>query len=463
MPIRLRLAIVFGVASALAVALGGWVFVSALSGGLRGSMIAELQTRAGTVSQQLQDTPAAAGPTAPISPDLADSQPITQVVDMKGAVRASTGIGAGGPLLNVSELTRARRSQITFERQLPGAAAPSLVLAQPASDAKPYIVVVGASLGTINGAVGRVENEVLLGGIVAVLVAGAAAWLLAGAALRPVERMRREAATISAHDQRATLEVPQTHDELAALATTLNHLLLRLQGALAHQRQFVASAGHELWTPLAILKGELELAGRPGRSRHELTSAIDEAAAETDRLVRLAEDLLVLAESDESVHFVRPDDTDLVVIAGTVVAAAEARARAAGVAVQLSAPPSLHAQADATRVRQAVENVLDNALRLAPGGSLIVISLRSEGPTAVIEVLDEGPGIGPEFASQAFDRFTRPDDGRDRDHGGAGLGLSIVRSIVRAHGGDVEIGNREGGGAWVTMRIPRSTDGLPLA
>jgi signal transduction histidine kinase len=454
MPVRLRLAIVLAVATAVAAALGGWVFVSALSGGLRGSLVAELQTRAGTVSQQLQDAPPGAGFSSPVGPDLADSQPITQVLDRNGAVAASSGLGSNGSLLSNALLAQARRAPVTFEHHLRGAGAASLFLAEPASDGKPYLVVVGASLATIDGAVARVEAEILLGGIIAVLVAGVAAWLLAGAALAPVERMRREAAAISAHDQRASLDVPQTHDELAALAETLNDLLRRLQDALAHQRQFVASAGHELRTPLAILKSELELAGRPGRTRHELASAIDEAAIETDRLVHLAEDLLRLAESEESVDFIRCADADLVALAGAVIAASESRWRAGGVTVRLAAPPALHASADAARIRQAVENVLDNALRFAPEGSLVTIAIRSDGDGAVIEILDEGPGIHPEFVSQAFERFTRPDNGRDRDHGGAGLGLSIVRSIIEAHGGHVEIGNRPGGGTYVSMRVP---------
>ena len=130
-----------------------------------------------------------------------------------------------------------------------------------------------------------------------------------------------------------------------------------------------------------------------------------------------------------------------------------------GVTVRVDAPPSLRLRADADRIRQAVENLLDNALRFAPAGSLVTISIRSDGDGALVEVLDEGPGIRPEFVPRAFERFSRPDGGRDRSHGGAGLGLSIVRSIVVAHGGDVEIGNRRGGGTRVAMRIPGSAEG----
>jgi signal transduction histidine kinase len=143
-----------------------------------------------------------------------------------------------------------------------------------------------------------------------------------------------------------------------------------------------------------------------------------------------------------------------VVIANAIVAAWEPRLHATGARLMVQAPKSLRIRADATRIRQAVENVIDNALRFAPAGSLVTVVLRSDGDHAVIEVLDEGPGIDPEFVSQAFERFSRPDDGRDRHHGGTGLGLSIVQSIVGAHGGDVEIGNRREGGTYVVMRMP---------
>ena len=462
MPIRLRLAIVFAAATAFAAALGGWIFVGVLSSSLHNSLVAELQTRAGTVSQQLQNAPPSGGQLSPSGPELADSQPITQVVGTGGRVLATSGLSSS--LLSPTQLGQARHGTITYERLLPGADTSSLILAEPASDGKPFIVVVGASLANVNSAVRRVEAEILVGGIVGVVAAGVAAWFLARAALVPVERMRRQATAISVQDQEATLEVPHTGDEVAALATTFNDLLQRLQGALARQRTFVAVAGHELRTPLAILKSELELAGRPGRSEAELATAITEAAGETDRLVHLAEELLTLAEGDESTSFVNVAPIDLVPIVGFVLTASEAQSKAAGVTVCLSAPTALMATADPTRIRQAIENVVDNALRFSPTGSVVTITVRQNGDSAVVEVLDQGPGIAPDFIPRAFERFSRPDNNRDRGHGGAGLGLAIVQTIVQAHRGHVAIGNAPSGGTRVTLHIPapdRGTTGEP--
>jgi hypothetical protein len=327
-------------------------------------------------------------------------------------------------------------------------------VAEQASDGRPFLVVVSGWLVGVHTAVSRATLEVLLAAIGAVVAAGLAGFLIAGAALAPVERMRRDAAAISAVDQDATLDVPNTRDEIAALAQTLNDLLFRLQDTLERQRSFVASAGHELRSPLTILKMELELAGRPGRSKDDLVRAIHEAAGETDRLIHLAEDLLLLAESDDGLDFVHLQQVDLAELADRVVDASAARAATCRVALVLHAPPHLTARADPIRVRQALDNLLDNALRFAPTGSSVTLSVRQEGDEAELSVLDEGPGIAPEFIPHAFDRFSRPDCRHEHDQGSTGLGLSIVQSIAHAHGGEARITNRPGGGACAEFCIP---------
>jgi hypothetical protein len=452
--IRYRLAIVMMLATAVAVSLGGWIFVTTLSDRLHTSLRSELQARADAVSQQLQESPPVTTTAPGSGPDLSDSQSQTAVIDWNGDTVSSTGIDPSSRLLDATQLAQARRGTTITERRLPGAQASSLILAEPASDDKPYVVVVGASLATVDSAVSQVERVIVVGGSIGVLIAGFAAWLLAGAALAPVERMRRQAAEISGLDQRAGLEVPGTHDEIAALAKTLNDLLERLHATLRVQRSFVAAAGHELRTPLAILRAELELAGHPGRSRDELVAAIDGAGEETDRLIHLAEDLLLLARSDDASDFVRPLEVDLVPIVGGILAAQQVRADAAGVRLELEGSLKLPALADAPRFRQAIDNIIDNALRFAPRDSTVTVRVYPQDSVAVVEISDRGPGFDPEFLPRAFERFSRPDDGRDRDDGGAGLGLSIVHSIVQGHSGTVSIANRPGGGSRVRIRIP---------
>jgi signal transduction histidine kinase len=376
------------------------------------------------------------------------------VLDQHGRVLPSSGLTPNTRLLSPAEVQHARRFPVVLEATPPGSTTDSLIVAQQASDGRPFLVVVSGSLVGVHSAVSRATLEMLLAAVGAVVAAGVAGWLIAGAALAPVERMRRDAAAISALDQDATLDVPNTRDEIAALAQTLNDLLLRLQNTLERQRSFVASAGHELRSPLTILKVELELAGRPGRSKDDLVGAIREAAGETDRLINLAEDLLLLAESDDGVDFVHLQQVNLAELSGRVVAASAARAAACGVALVLHAPPRLTAQADPIRVRQALDNLLDNALRFAPTGSTVTLCVRQEGVVAELSVLDEGPGIAPEFIPHAFDRFSRPNCTREHDQGSTGLGLSIVQSIAHAHCGEARITNRPGGGVCAVFRIP---------
>jgi hypothetical protein len=460
--IRQRLVIVLMLASAAAVSLGGWLFVTTLSDRLHASLRSELQARADVVSQQLQEAPPVA--TVPEGAlDLADSASLSAVLGWNGKTLASTGPQTTRRLLSAAELVQARRGRTIIEQRTPGSSSPLLILAEPASDTKPYVVVVGTSLATVERAVGEVETVIIVGGCVAVLLAGVAAWVLAGAALAPVERMRRQAAKISGRDQSAGLEVPPTRDEIAALAETLNDLLERLHATLRVQQSFVAAAGHELRTPLAILKAELELARRPGRSRDDLVEAIGAAAEETNRLIHLAEDLLVLARSDERRDFVRPAEVDLVPIVDGILAAQRVRADAAGVRLELHGVATLPALADAPRFRQAVDNVIDNALRFAPRGSSVTVLLHPEGDDAVVEVADRGPGFDPEFLPHAFERFSRPDSGRDRQDGGVGLGLSIVHAIVEGHRGSVSIANRPDGGSRITIRIMGAGDGRATA
>jgi len=238
----------------------------------------------------------------------------------------------------------------------------------------------------------------------------------------------------------------------------MNDLLLRLRRALARQRAFVADASHELRTPFAVLHGELELAGRPGRSREELTTAVASAAEEASRLTRITDDLLLLARGDENKLSLRLERTDVTSLLTRSADRARARADAAGVTGRVEAAAGLTAAVDAGRIRQAVDNLLDNALRFAPRGTQVVIRAEIVGPSLVIEVSDAGPGFPAEFLPHAFERFRRPDQDRGRSAGGAGLGLAIVQAIAVAHGGTAAAANGPEGGATIKLEIPASPE-----
>jgi hypothetical protein len=461
MPVRVRLALLFAIGAALVIGVGGAVFVRELSAGLTGSLVTALRARADTVVQNLGGTtgpnvqdPGGTGTSARIG-QASPSDSLTQVIGPMGTVLDSFGPGTARPLLTSAELARAQRAELVVQRTPASGGAAELLLATPAVDAKRTVVVVGISLTTVEQARARVETALLGGGPIGVGLAGLGAWLLARAALAPVERLRRQAAEISGQGAGTLLSVPRTRDELAALARTLNDMLGRLHRALNRQRGFLAMAGHELRTPLAVLRGEVELALRPGRSKADLAAALREVGTETDRLVKLAEDLLTLAGADEGSPLVRPRGCDLASVVAAAVAAWTAPARGKGVELKLSAPARLEVSADPDRLRQAVDNVVDNALRFAPAGSAIELTLRLDGAAATLEVTDRGPGFPPGFLPVAFERFSRPADRRDEDQG-SGLGLAIVKTLVEAHGGQVTAVNRVGGGALVRLTIPAS-------
>jgi two-component system, OmpR family, sensor kinase len=238
--------------------------------------------------------------------------------------------------------------------------------------------------------------------------------------------------------------VPGTGDEVARLGETLNRMLERIEDGLARERRFVSDASHELRTPLALLKTELELALREGRSPAQLRAAIESASAETDRLARIADDLLLLARSEQGHLRLQLEPLDAAELLRTV---AGRFSRSADVSVEAGGG---RLDGDRLRLEQALGNLVDNAVRHGGGRA----SLRAGRRNGSIElhVLDRGTGFPPAFVEHAFERFSRADEGRGGE--GAGLGLAIVDTIARAHGGRARAANREKGGADVWIELP---------
>jgi signal transduction histidine kinase len=448
--IRLRVALVFALALAIAFTAGGWLFISQLSAAMLRSTDAALAVRLSQASRYQDDE-------GRLPPSLLAGAPgpgeyIVQVVDRSGRVNGVSPSAGKAPLLSAADLRTARHRQILLTRTIGGE--PERILAGPYAGGDGWVAIAGVSLESANATLRQVTDGLLIGCAVFVLLAGIGAYWLARAALTPVERLRREVAALSERDTGATLRVPRTHDEIAALAGTMNDLLVRLRGALARQRAFVADASHELRTPFAVLQGELELAGRPGRTQQELAAAVATAAEEAARLTRITDDLLLLARGDEDRLSLQLDRTDIGSLLDRSAERARARAESAGVSCLVGVPAGLEAVVDGGRIRQAVDNLVDNALQFAPRGTKIVISATVTGATLVIEVRDSGPGFPPDFLPHAFERFRRPDGGRARSVGGAGLGLAIVQAIAVAHGGHATASNPAEGGAAVRLEIP---------
>ena len=268
---------------------------------------------------------------------------IAQVVTSKGAVLQTSNGLKDTSLMSTRQLSAAAGSHLTFDTTITSAPAIGAkpktyrvrLLAAPSGRAG-TLVIVGANRDVVDDALHRATHDLLIFGALVLLLGVTGSYLLARAALRPVDAMCAQAAELNAHDAGAGLKVPATRDEVSRLAVTMNALLGRLHGALARERAFVADAGHELRTPLTVLKGELELAGRPGRNAEQLAQTVTIAAAETDRLIRLSEDLLLLAQSDEG-SILAPAPTDVLAL---VARATEAQARPAARAGVKVMPPT---------------------------------------------------------------------------------------------------------------------------
>jgi two-component system OmpR family sensor kinase len=446
LPLRVRLALLFAACAALAIAVAGVAFVLQLRAGVDASLDPGLRARVRAVADELATGDG-------FRPGPADQ--LLQVRAADGRVLAASPGVADLTLLDAAQRRRATVGEVSFVGTVAGDRTRVLATGVPISGQR-LLIVVGTGTDVSDAAVSRARSALLLGGPPAVALVGGGAWLLAGAALRPVERLRREAAAISDRDTGRRLPVPATQDEIAALAVTLNGLLGRLQSALARERAFVADAGHELRTPLAILRTELELAARPGRSAESLRSAVEAAGDETDRIIRLAEDLLLLARADSGQPFLKLVDVPLAELLAAAAHGAETSATARAVTVQVRCTEDLLVAADADRLRQALDNLLDNAVRqTADGGVVEVTASATPRGSVLMEVLDRGPGFPPAFVPHAFERFQRAEAARARDSGGTGLGLAIVRAIALAHGGTVTVGNRPGGGAVVSIELER--------
>ncbi|WP_226484938.1 sensor histidine kinase [Streptomyces parvulus] len=304
-------------------------------------------------------------------------------------------------------------------------------------------VYAGAPLSAEHGAVNTALTVMLIGFPVLLAVVGWVTWLVTRRALRPVEGIRREMAAITASEDLARrVPVPGTHDEVARLASTTNETLAALEASVERQRRFVADASHELRSPIASLRTQLEVA-----AAHPELLDLDGAVEDTVRLQRLAADLLLLARLDAGE---RPADArvDLAVLAR------EEAAGRAGVSVREEGGETDAVTVAGSRgqLGRVLANLLDNAQRHAR--SAVVVSVRRDGGLAVVGVADDGDGVPEADRERIFERFVRLDDARSRDDGGAGLGLAIARDVAVRHGGTLTVHGGPAGGALFELRLP---------
>ncbi len=375
-----------------------------------------------------------------------------QVLELDGAIYDASPRLRDRPLLTDAEVRdAARRRQTILARPNPFEDEPARLLAATVTaQGRRLVIVVGTDSDDRDAALRHLLAMFLIGGPVALLLASLAGYGVASAALAPVEQMRRKAAQITDHTPGERLPVGRTDDEIARLGTTLNSMLAGLERSFERERAFVADASHELRTPLAILKTEIELALRAGRTHAELVAALRSAGEETDRLAELAEALLIIARADGGELPLTPASLHSDELLAGVAARFAGRARAADRALVVADEPPALLTADRRRLEQALGSLVENALQ--HGAGTIHLAARTHGGVVELHVRDEGPGFPAAFLAEAFERFTRADPARTR--GGSGLGLSIVQVIARAHGGVARAANHPDGGADVWIELP---------
>jgi heavy metal sensor kinase len=305
---------------------------------------------------------------------------------------------------------------------------------------------------------GEFGEVLLLGFPIAVLLAGFGGYALARKALSPIDSMAIEAKRISAERLADRLSVENPEDELGKLGTVFNDMLGRLQAAFDQLRRFTADASHELRTPLTAMRSVGEVALQDQRTPMEYRDVIGSMLEEVDRLSRLSENLLVLSRGDAGHIPLRKETIHLFQVAKRAVASVEVLAEEKHQQIQVQGDESVVVDADLLIMRQAIINLLDNAIKYSPRESRILVRLKREANGEVcLEVVDQGTGIPIEHQPYVFDRFYRVDKARTREWGGAGLGLSITRWAVEAHGGEISLKSEEGYGSTFRVCLPAAT------
>jgi signal transduction histidine kinase len=326
------------------------------------------------------------------------------------------------------------------------------VVAVPANGGE--IVLSAAAYTQVRDSMTALTRALLVGTPLLLLLLAGATWLVVGSTLRPISALRRGAQVITATGVTRELPVPEARDEVRVLAVTLNDMLARLDAAQQRQRRLVSDTAHELRSPIAGIRAQLEVAlDHP--EQQDWPQTAQDVLADTLRLASLAEDLLVLARLDE--HQVRPAAGQPVDLAALVTEETE---RSAGGRVPVTARTAgaCVVTGEVEGLRRLLRNLIDNAMRYAKSG--VEVAAHREDEEAVLTVSDDGPGIPAGDRERAFDRFVRLDDARSRDEtqtGGAGLGLAIVRAIARTHGGSAYL---EGGtpGLRAVVRLPMAPE-----
>ncbi len=444
--LRLRLTVTGTLLAAVIFAIAGPVAISLYHGSLTDSVWGSVTGAANQVAAKLESSQQVPDP---IPMPVAAGVPRIQVLDARNHVVTGDPASAARPAIYRLPIGRSSQRAVLSHPAFLAASGVAVYAVRAATPHGPETVVAAMSLDPAAVQARKVAEFTAALAVGALAVVAAVCWLTAGWALRPVERLRREAATIAASGDLSGRLDGLGADELARLGGTLNQMLDSLETSVHRQRRFVADAAHEMRTPVAGMTTTLEVAQTHPETSQTL---VGDLLAGHRRLGRLVNDLLILAAADDRA----PQRAEPVDLAG-VVTDCSRRPVPEGLGLRLGQLDRVFVLGDETQLSRVVSNLVDNALRYA--ASMAELSVRQDGRHAVISVSDDGPGIPAADRERIWERFARLNDDRSRASGGSGLGLAMVRELTMAHGGTVSVTSRQPGpGATFLVRLPATAD-----
>ena len=446
--LQLRITLVTAVVVAVVVALGGVLILVALRAELVAAADEAVEARADEIARLAADD-ALPRPLPPMHDPVTFSEVVSggQTVTATDSLLGTTGF-------DLPEQEAGQVDVSGVDRLPLAGTGPYRVAAQGIdTPSGPMTVFVAVSIAHLDHTMAVAARIGAIGVAVLVLVLATVTWLAIGRTLAPVEGIRARAEAITAQNLDRRVPEPDQLDEIGRLARTVNQMLARLERSADRQRRFVADAAHELRSPIASLRVQLETArdaaGGMGRNTGGAAGRAGDMLYETSRMEGLVDQLVVLARADADTSWLRLETVDLDDLIDSAVTSSAPRD---GLAIDTSAVAPVQLCGDARLLEQVVRNLVHNALGHARG--IVRVSTSAAGGLAVLTVDDDGPGVPQDRRDDIFERFVRLDVSRDRSHGGVGLGLAIVAEIVRAHGGRVHVGDSPSGGARFVVELP---------
>ena len=392
-----------------------------------------------------------------------------EVVGTDGRVVAQSGNLIGHPLtLSATTLNEARLRSVSFvvSRTIESESLGVRVAVVPLSknSHNPFgFAVVAESLNVIEGGLRRLRRDFFAGVPLILLVASLGGYFLARKSLAPIALMNAQTQRITAENLSSRLDVPNPRDELGRLATTINALLARLDATFTEQQRFIADASHELRTPLAVLRGETEVVLEQNRRAQDYKESLALIKDEAERLTRIVENLFILARQPVDQHSIMKEPLRLNEVVSECVRSAQVLATQRGLRLHLDGAMSeVNFTGDDELLKRMLLNLLDNAVKYTAPGGEVGVALSTENGSARIVVTDSGIGIPSADQLRIFDRFYRVDKARSRALGGAGLGLSIAKWIVEAHGGTIAVQSMPTQGSEFIVELPLKDASRPM-